>query len=100
MNQTQAHTTDPVDAYRLAMHEKIEAQLRVRLDRIRLLSDARDLIRRAGIRNNCELLAVLQTVQASVGPYPIHDTTLNTYSTALLELVCDYDSEWNPGEQQ
>lgn len=84
---------------RIALHARVEAAMRARMERSRLLSEARDAIRKAGIRSNCELLAVLQTVHGAVGPQPIADTALNTFSDRLLELVTDYDDEWNGGEE-
>ena len=95
-----SHADQPFAELRMIdLHARVERQLLAMRRRIEMLADARDLIRKAGIRSNCELLEVLQTVQAAVGPYPVMDTTLNTYNAALLELVTDYDSEWNPGEQ-
>lgn len=56
------------------------------------LSQSRGLVREVGIREDCEFLAALQNLHASVRTGA---TRLADWNERLLELITDFDAEMN-----
>lgn len=73
---------------------RMEAARQAKIARATGMSEARALIRKYGVRNPWELLALLATVQAAI-PKPTFDTCMKEQAERLSEHLADLDEDLN-----
>lgn len=90
---TAQYSGDIISRFRAAA-EAATAQMRERADTI---SEARALIRKAGIRHPQELISLMQCLHSAIKGM---DCGVDRYAAKLLDLICEMDDEFNePGEE-